>query len=583
MAVRLRAVVAGQTGTSPTTAATLGLVAGDVQIDSRADVRSTLDCTITPFDQETGTSLWPAGSASILTPYGTHELFVERGVAFGGGAIEYVPLGYFRINTVEQDDAPDGPIMITASDRMSMVVDARLSAPRQYEATDAYGDVVEDLVTDAFAAAVVQWDDDTFSDPIGRTALVESDRYAFLRELVVGLGKVAYFDHRGVLVIRTPPDPGLPVWSVSRGERGVLVKASRSLSREGVYNGVLAIGEALDDQEPVQALAVDESADSPTLWGGPFGKIVREFNSPLLTSAEQCAIAAATVLRRSTGLPYNVDFSAVPNPALEPDDPIAIGVEGAPGAVEPTLIVGDSFSRTVADGMGTSESGHGWSPSGTQHQVNGGVYKRELAANTAGTSTNSSASGRRDVRAYVDVRVPVAAAGASLVSGIVLRYDGTDYFTLRHEFNSNGMVTAKIARHSASLGYLETATLVDWHAYSAGQWWTVCAESFGAMLRVKAWPRDEPEPNEWLLVDDSGDDVNGTSQRFGIYAWRVVGNTNSVAPQWEYDNWRVYALPSSPLRGGEVHIVDNLTIPLTAAGAMTGATREQTLVSIGVS
>lgn len=584
MAVRVRAVPAGQTGTAPVDGITLDVLGGDVQLDGTADVRATVEIEVSSTDPTTGAPLWPEGAGSPLTPYGTHELFVERGVAFGGGTIEFVSLGYFRINTVEQPDAPNGPIRIAGSDRMSMIIDSKLTTAVQFAPSDTYGDVVSALAVDAYADVEIEWDDpDVEGDAIGRTAIVESDRYAFIRELVVAVGKAAYFDHRGVMLIRTPPSSGYPSWVVSRGRQGVLVSAGRSLSRDGVYNGVLATGEALDTEPPVRGLAVDSTPGSPTLWGGPFGKISREFASPLLTTEAQCRLAAATVLRKSLGLPYNVDMTAVPNPALEPDDLIAIGIEGEPTVADPVLLVGDSFSRTVVDGMGSSESGHSWNV-GTNvlYQVNAGVLHKTMNSNTTAAALISAVYGRRDLDLYVDVQAPIVATGASLIAGHEFRYSGNnDYYTARIEFDVAGVISLKLGDHHDT--YSEPVVFDGFATYTAAQWWTIYARVHGDTVQFKAWPRDDPEPRDWAFAYDQLRPAGTTSNRFGLWWWRLSANTNNTGPQFRLDNYRAYALPLSPLRGGELHILDTLTIPLTADGAMSGRTREQTLVTIETS
>jgi hypothetical protein len=574
---RARVVAPGQTGVSPD-GTEVSILGGDVKLDAGADIRSTLEL------QLDGSGMWPDQASDLLAPYG-NELFIERGVAYGGGSTEWVSLGYFRINDVEQDDAPDGPIRVSGTDRMSGIVDAKLTDVKQYAAVTTNGAMLSDLVLDAYAAAVIEWDDaDVQTSPIGRTIIVEEDRYAKIKELVTGLGKIAYFDYRGVLLVRTPPSPDDPVWTVARGAGGVLVSAGRSLSREGVYNGVLAVGEALDTEPPARGLAVDAGAGSPTLWGGPFGKVPRTYASPLLTTDAQARLAAATVLRRSLGLPYNVDFTAVPNPALEPDDPIAVGVEGKPTVVRPLPLAADSFSRVSVDGWSNSENGDAWSELGTltDFQINGSTATLGLpSANTVLAALNSVARGRRDADIRVDARVSAIATGASLLTGIALRSDGgtANMYSMRLEFNTAGTVSIKMARHSSVLGYQELTALANFDTYSLGQWWTIRARARGSLLHLKAWPRDEPEPKEWQLAYDDAEADVLTGVRFGLYMWRFSGNTN-VAPQWELDNWRAQTAPVEGLRGGELHVIDSLTIPLTAAGAMGAVTREQSLTTI---
>lgn len=316
MVVEARAVSPGQTGVNPPGTA-LTIIDGDVMLDGSADVRSTLDLTVD------GVGMWPYSPSDLLAPYG-QELFIRRGVAFGNGTVEWVSLGYFRIETPEQDRAPDGPIRISGKDRMAGLIEARLLAPVPFASTDTFGSVVSDLVTEVYPSATIEWDDSTSSQQLGRAVIAEDDRYKFLDDLIASAGKVWAWDHRGVLTISTPPATSSPVFDVSHGTDGVLVSLSRRLSRDGVYNAVVATGEGADTTAPQRAVAIDNDPDSPTYWYGNFGKVPRFYSSPLLTSATRAQSAASTILRKHLGVPYAVDFSAVPNPALEPFDPVRV-------------------------------------------------------------------------------------------------------------------------------------------------------------------------------------------------------------------------------------------------------------------
>lgn len=313
-----------QTGVNPT-GTELSVIDGVVKLDATADTRSTLDITVD------GTRLWPTRVDSMLAPYG-NEIFVRRGIILGAGTTEWCSLGYFRIETPDQDIPPDGPIRVEGRDRMAGIIDARLLEPRQFTATDTYGDVVTELITDVYPSATVQWDDATDSDSLGRALIVEEDRHGFLEELVTSLGKIWYWDHRGILVILDPPDPTAFVYEIRSGRAGVLVSLSRELTREGAYNAVVALGEATDTETPVRGVAVDANPDSPTYFYGRFGPVPQFYSSPFLVTEEQAQRAASAILLRKLGLPYSVDLSTIVNPALEPYDPIRVRYSDRDGA-----------------------------------------------------------------------------------------------------------------------------------------------------------------------------------------------------------------------------------------------------------
>lgn len=317
---RARVCAPGQTGTNPV-GTEIKILGGDVVYDGNADVRATLQLEVD------GTQAWPANPAALLAPYG-NEIFVERGIAYGNGVTEWVSQGYYRIETIEQDDPPDGPIVISGSDRMQGVIDSKLLVPVPYAANTPIGSIVSDLITGARRAYVwdvtIEWDDATDAQLTARSSVADEDRYAYLNDIITSYGKIWFFDHRGVLVIKTPPDPGAVVWAVDAGRDGVLVSMKRNLSRIGIYNGVTAYGEATDTKPPAIAYAVDLNPDSPTYWYGSFGFQTRRYFSPFITTTAQALSAASKILQQSLGAPYAIDFSAVPNPALEPFDPVNI-------------------------------------------------------------------------------------------------------------------------------------------------------------------------------------------------------------------------------------------------------------------
>jgi len=318
--IEARVLTDYQTGPDPA-GETIQVLSGDVQFDATAAVWSSMSLETLGINETDYTSLFPRFADSLLAPYG-NEVYLRYGIDTGPETI-WTPLGYYRVDDTEQSGSSDGPIRLTGPDRWQGLADARLVAPRQYQSNRPVGSVVEDLVLDVYPAAVISWDDDTDQRGLGRDIVIERDRAAALRDIATSRGKVIYWDSEGVVRIETAPDPDEIVWEIRAGWGGVMVTSSRRVSREGMYNGVVARGEGTADS-PAMGIAVDVGPDSPTRWGGRFGKVPRFYSSPLLDDDPSGFAAAAAILRRSIGMPYSVDFGAIPNPTLRPRQAVRI-------------------------------------------------------------------------------------------------------------------------------------------------------------------------------------------------------------------------------------------------------------------
>lgn len=325
IAFKALALEPGQSGTQPV-GVELAVVSGSVKQDWTAPVRSMLDITVKP----TSSVGFPTQASDPLDVSGK-EIIVYRGIDYGGGDTELVSLGYFRIDENEQDIPVDRPIRIQAPDRMSGIIDGRLESPRQYTSAWTYGDAVEDLVTEVYPDAVIEWDDATSGLHIGAGVLQDTDRYALIDDIVTAVGKIFYWDYRGVLVIRDLPDPLDVVGEIRHGPHGTLTGLKRKRSRIGVVNIIVATGEATDERPPARGVARDDDVRSATYWQGPFGPVPEFYSSPLLTNDSMAAKAARTILDRRLGLNYAVDLSAIPNPAFEVGDSMLVSYSDQAG------------------------------------------------------------------------------------------------------------------------------------------------------------------------------------------------------------------------------------------------------------
>jgi hypothetical protein len=307
-----RVVQPGATGDDPD-GESIDIVDGAVVMDGTADIQRTLDLTTI------GHHLFPRRAGDLLLPDGT-EVFVRRGVDLGDEVL-WAPLGYFRIQANTQDDAPDGTIRVAGFDRMRAIVDSPLMSPRQFPPETSFGAVFASLVGDVHPDAVIDWDDETEHEPIGRLLVVERSRYEPLRTLAAGRGKIVHFDGIGVLRVRTAPDPTEPLWRAWAGRHGTMSRARRQITRDDVINAVVVRSQGADALAPVRAIALDDGPHSMTRFGGRFGEIPEHVTVPATSTLAQVRQAARLTLLRRAGLPYQVSFEAVPNPAMQPYDP----------------------------------------------------------------------------------------------------------------------------------------------------------------------------------------------------------------------------------------------------------------------
>ena len=319
------------------------ILSGDVTFDTTADVNSTLDLTTN--------IAWPGLPTSLGNPYGS-EIYIERGVQYANGIKEYVGLGYFRIDAIEQQNAPKGTLRITGSDRMANIRDGRRAQPIQFSAGASVGAVIDFAVGEVVPSLVTVYDTSLYTTFLVADAIMDQDRLGFVQNLVAAYGKVAYFDYAGRLQIKSAPSPtSQPVYTINSGANGVLVSMDRAISRDSVYNAVVVTGEAAGQLPPVMAIAYDTDPASPTRWGGPFGYIPEFYSSSFLTTSAQCLSAGKAILTNATGVPYSVSLGTVPNPALEGWD--VISVSYATSADSETHIVDKiSYGLSVSGPMG---------------------------------------------------------------------------------------------------------------------------------------------------------------------------------------------------------------------------------------
>ncbi|MGW5197374.1 DUF5047 domain-containing protein [Streptomyces spiralis] len=311
---------------------------GSVTVDRGSAVRRT--CSVTVPD----TSLLPMTPADQIAVYGA-RLRIMRGIIYGDGTIESVPLGLFRIDKVSGDPAL-GPVTIDGSGLEAVIADDKFTAARSTRGGTSAVTAITGLIQDTLPTAVVtsRVTDATLGT---RTWDAQGDRWAAVQECATAIGAEVYADADGQFVIAELPDLlTAPVaWDVDAGAAGVLISASRAFSRDGMYNMVVASGENTEDNvPPVSATASDTDPTSPTYVSGPFGRVPKFYSSATLTSTTLAQNAANKILRDALKPNVTVSLTSLPNPCLEPGDVLRVTYEDGRRELQQV----ESFSISLA-------------------------------------------------------------------------------------------------------------------------------------------------------------------------------------------------------------------------------------------
>lgn len=289
---------------------------GSVTVDRSQAIRRT--CSVTVADP----TLIPRTPSDQLATYGA-RLRIARGVEYGDGSSELVPLGVFRLDSVD-GDVNAGPITLQGKGLEVAVADDKFTSP--YTATGTVVSAVTALIQRSLPdAAVIS----TITDvTIGSRAFdVQVDPWTGCQEIAAAAGAEVFANADGVFVLATLPDlsTAAPVWAVEAVEGGVYISAKRAMSADKVFNGILASGEnTADNVAPVSYLATDNDTGSPTYWGGPFGRRPGFFSSSTLITTAAATNAARLKLAQAKAPNASGDISSLPNPALEPGDVLRV-------------------------------------------------------------------------------------------------------------------------------------------------------------------------------------------------------------------------------------------------------------------
>ncbi|MFE5159147.1 DUF5047 domain-containing protein [Streptomyces sp. NPDC056697] len=297
---------------------------GSVTVDRGSKVRRNLSLTIADL------SLIPWDATDPLAVYG-QQLVVSRGIQFPDVA-EMVPLGTFRINEPSAD-VHTGPITLTGTSSEAIIQEDAFMAPATTRGYSTCVDAITYLIRQTLPSAAIVNLTAGARNPTCPIVVWDAgaDRWDAVVQIATAMQAEIYVDAINRFVIADVPDPltSPVVWDVADGEGGTLVSAARTMSRNNVYNAVVVSSEnTASNATPVSAVATDNDPNSPTRWGGPFGRKPLAITTALATTQAGCQSIANYKLADLIAPNVQTSASSLPNPALEAGDCIRISAAG---------------------------------------------------------------------------------------------------------------------------------------------------------------------------------------------------------------------------------------------------------------
>lgn len=204
---------------------------------------------------------------------------------------------------------------------------------------------------------------------------------------------------------------------------------------------------------------------------------------------------------------------------------------GAP-CIPTSTLVSDTFTRTLVDAWGSTESG---TLGPLPYTLTGGTVPGNYDV-TAGKGTHTLDTtnvirysvvdiGSPDFDVYATVSTPVTATGASITTRLVGRYtDTANLYFGGLVFATTGLVTLQIARLVGGVGAV-VQQFAD-GAYAPNQEWRIRFQGNGSSLKLKAWIASTSEPATWAI--ETTDTNLTTGNMVGMSSRADAGNTNGT-------------------------------------------------------
>lgn len=239
-----------------------------------------------------------------------------------------VPLGRFLITSVEPGPST---VRVTGKSLLQRLEEDRLTEPMAPDPAGSMASELRRLVGSRMGLII----DPALRDYPCPSMTWGESRIDAVYEIARSWPAVVREGGDGILYVSPPtPDPtSRPELRLSDGAEGTVVGVAASVSRDKIYNRVVARGQSSDEGSP-SFQAVADQLSGPMRVDGPYGVVPRFFSSPLITSVAQAKSTAEAMLADAVRKKVTVPVEHAPDPRIRLDAHVEVEtrpVEGTPG------------------------------------------------------------------------------------------------------------------------------------------------------------------------------------------------------------------------------------------------------------
>lgn len=315
----------------------IGLVDGDVSVDSGRDERRQLNLTLDNSDNDLNLS--PGGL------WYDKVIKVFRGVTHSDGTTWEGQLGEFLIDDLDQANFPND-ISISGRDLTKKLLLSKFNQTTIYVENQPVEELIRAI---AYNGGIPHYKMD-----LPLTGTSTGRRYTFDRTMTrwEAIKQIAndyafdiYFDRLGILQLETFTDPYLdpPQYTFQTGPDGNLSDFKKSLNDSRIYNVVVVTGGAPDEETPPPfAVVKNDDPASPTSIQR-LGERTYFYTSQFMTTQAQCQAVAEKFIKVHALEQFDCSLDAIVVPYLEAGITVNF-MDPQPAAGQPTKYLLDNFT-----------------------------------------------------------------------------------------------------------------------------------------------------------------------------------------------------------------------------------------------